>query len=252
VAEPRCGEEIPNAEQVPVIHFPGRKPPRLSKPTTIIAVDVETRLAFMCGLPKSKVFFKYDSAKLLPGAKERLERIATCAKTGPAKGRALLVVGRTDPRGSDKYNEQLGKRRAESVAKYLRELGVAQTRVEIESKGEASAAKAYPGGWPYDRRVTVRLQPSNGLAAPKKHTKMTDRQITSAVAHTLLTDSALLNKQIAARVDKGIVTLSGTADHLMAKERAAKLAQGSKQDRAKDRMEVRRPNPQRCGAGSVL
>jgi osmotically-inducible protein OsmY len=200
------------------------KPPGLSKPT-IIAVNVDTELAFMCGLPKSKVFFKYDSAKLLPGAKERLERIATCAKTGPAKGRALLVVGRTDPRGSDKYNEQLGKRRAESVAKYLRELGVAQTRVEIESRGEASAARAYPGGWPYDRRVTVRLQPSNGLAAPKKHTKMTDQQITSAVAHTLLTDSALLNKQIAARVDNGIVMLSGTADHLMARERAAKLAQ---------------------------
>ncbi len=137
---------------------------------TIIAVDIDTWLAFMCGLTKDKVFFKYDSEKLLPDAKERLERIATCAKTGPVKGMSLLVVGRTDPRGSGKYNKQLGKRRAEAVAKYLIELGVAQIRVETESKGETSAHDAYSDGWPYNRRVTIQLQPSTGLAVPEAQT----------------------------------------------------------------------------------
>jgi len=55
--------------------------------------------------------------------------------------------------------------------------------------------------------------------------KITDQQMTSAVDRALLTDSALLNNQIDAKVSEGIVTLSGTADHLMAKERAAKIAQ---------------------------
>lgn len=64
-----------------------------------------------------------------------------------------------------------------------------------------------------------------GWAASKEQKKMTDQQITTEVDHTLLTDSALLNNQIDAKVDQGIVTLSGTADHLMAKERAAKLVQ---------------------------
>jgi outer membrane protein OmpA-like peptidoglycan-associated protein len=82
---------------------------------TCIAIDIETRLAAMCGLHESKVFFKFDSAKLLPAAKERLEQIATCAKTGPIKGQALLVVGRTDPVGPDEYNEQLGMSRADGV-----------------------------------------------------------------------------------------------------------------------------------------
>jgi len=111
----------------------------------------------MCGIPESKVFFKYDSAKLLPASKERLDQLATCVKTGPAKDRELRVIGRTDPVGSDEYNKQLGMSRADSVAKHLREAGVAQARVETESKGEAAAA-VNPYGWPYDRRVTVRLK----------------------------------------------------------------------------------------------
>ena len=134
---------------------------------TIIAIDVDSRLASMCGLPESELFFKYDSAKLLPIAKERMELISTCAKTGAAKGQALVVVGRTDPNGSDENTQQMGKERAESVATYLRELGVKKTQVETESKGDASANEANTNGWPYDRRVTLRLQPAYGLADPQ-------------------------------------------------------------------------------------
>jgi osmotically-inducible protein OsmY len=62
-------------------------------------------------------------------------------------------------------------------------------------------------------------------AAPKEPQKMTDQQITNAVDHRLLSDSALKNNPIDARTDDGIVTLSGTANHLIAKERATMLAQ---------------------------
>ncbi len=62
-------------------------------------------------------------------------------------------------------------------------------------------------------------------AAPEDKKKMTDQDIDNAVEHTLLTDSALLNNQLDASVSEGIVTLSGKADHLMARERAVKLAE---------------------------
>lgn len=124
---------------------------------TITAIDIDTKLAVMCGIAESDVFFKFDSAKLVPAAKERLDKIATCAKTGPAKGKDLLIVGRTDPVGSDQYNKQLGMSRADSVAKYLQEQGVKQARTETESKGEATAANN-PWRWPLERRVTLRLQ----------------------------------------------------------------------------------------------
>lgn len=124
---------------------------------TVIGVDIDTRLAVMCGLEESKVFFKFDSAKVLPAAKERLQKIADCATNGPAKGKELVVVGRADPVGGDEYNKQLGMDRADSVAQHLKEMGVPKTRVEKLSKGEATAT-ADPFGWPYERRVTVRLQ----------------------------------------------------------------------------------------------
>jgi len=64
-----------------------------------------------------------------------------------------------------------------------------------------------------------------GWAAPREQQKMTDQQIARAVDHTLLTDSALLYDQIDTEVTEGIVTLSGTAYRLMAKDRAARIAQ---------------------------
>ena len=129
---------------------------------TLTAVDIDTRLAVMCGLDQSKVFFKFDSAKLLPSAKEHLEQIATCSKTGPIKGQKLLVVGRTDPVGTDEYNKLLGMSRADAVARYLGEAGVDPAQIVSESKGEATAEEKYPGNWPYDRRVSVRLLPLPG------------------------------------------------------------------------------------------
>lgn len=62
-------------------------------------------------------------------------------------------------------------------------------------------------------------------AAPEKPKSDTDVQITNAVDYKLLTDAALLNMQIFAKTKDGIVTLAGTADHLIAKERAVKIAQ---------------------------
>ena len=69
------------------------------------------------------------------------------------------------------------------------------------------------------------LVSATSWAAPKEQQKMTDQQITNAVDHRLLSDSALMNNQIDASTNEGIVTLSGTANHLIAKERATMLAQ---------------------------
>lgn len=125
---------------------------------TLMLVDIDSELAVMCSLEASKVYFRYDSANLVPEAKDRLDELATCAKSGPAKDRGLQIIGRTDPAGSDEYNKTLGMSRADSVAKYLADQGVAKTRVDTESKGEQAANEDLPATWPWDRRVTIRLQ----------------------------------------------------------------------------------------------
>lgn len=124
---------------------------------TITSVDIDTRLAVLCRLPGSSVFFKFDSAQLQPAARERLQQIASCVTTGAAKGKDLLIVGRTDPSGPDQYNQQLSMSRAEAVARHLNTLGVQRSRVQIVPKGEEDVIQD-PFGWPINRRVTIRLQ----------------------------------------------------------------------------------------------
>ena len=86
-----------------------------------------------------------------------------------------------------------------------------------------------------DQQATKSVAPKNSAqtADPstaetivlKEPRKTTDQQITNAVDRTFLTDAALHNSQIDVRTGAGIVTLTGVVDNLMAKERAAKLAQ---------------------------
>lgn len=123
---------------------------------TITGVDIDTKLAELCGVPATAVFFKYDSANLSAEAKGHLDQLATCAKTGAAKGKNLLVVGWTDPTGTDEYNKQLGMSRATSVSNYLRSKGVQKQRIQNESVGEGAAMDAR-WSWPWSRRVTIRL-----------------------------------------------------------------------------------------------
>ena len=135
----------------------GNKPVEGAPATlTITRVDIDTRLAGMCGIPASQVFFDFDATKLDAAAKERLDNVARCATDGPAQGKQLRVVGRADPRGEEAYNKQLGMGRADAVAKYLADQGVKQARTETISKGEAAAAED-PAKWPLDRRVTIML-----------------------------------------------------------------------------------------------
>ncbi|HEY1100456.1 MAG TPA: OmpA family protein [Myxococcota bacterium] len=125
---------------------------------TMSGVDVDSSLASLCGVDNNKVFFKFDSAQITPEAKERLDGIATCVLTGAAAGRHIIVVGRTDPKGTDDYNTQLGMSRAESVANYLKGQGVVNSRVETRSRGSEDASPD-SWGWSYDRRVSILLAP---------------------------------------------------------------------------------------------
>jgi peptidoglycan-associated lipoprotein len=144
--------------RAPVADEPGApEPARPAEATGAAVVIVDTKLAALCALPHSHVFFEYDAAKLQPEAKQHLDRITACVSDGAAKGRQLRVIGHTDPRGDEAYNQQLGMRRAESVGAYLQKQGVTNARIETASRGQERADPDEPAGWPSDRRVTIRL-----------------------------------------------------------------------------------------------
>jgi len=100
-------------------------------------------------------FFQFDSSKT-DGPQPTMQTLVNCMLTGPLKGKAILLVGHTDPRGTPQYNEKLGLERAERVKRYLVANGVDADRVQTSSVGEEEASPS-PADWPKDRRVEIQL-----------------------------------------------------------------------------------------------
>jgi outer membrane protein OmpA-like peptidoglycan-associated protein len=100
--------------------------------------------------------FFYDETRVRPQAVAELERLAACLTSEPFGEVDLKLIGRTDPRGGDAYNERLGKERANRVKKMLVDYGVSAGRTELQSEGESEARGDTPAAsYGYDRRVDI-------------------------------------------------------------------------------------------------
>lgn len=85
---------------------------------------------------KEKVFFAYDSARILPQSYDLLDKVAEVIKQHQEIP-AIAVEGHTDSDGSDEYNLDLSQRRVESVRRYLIAAGVDPFRLTAEGFGES-------------------------------------------------------------------------------------------------------------------
>ena len=123
----------------------------------LISFNVDPKVLEACDHSAPEVFFKLDSAKLTPSAIDGLKSVSKCVNSEPLARAKLLLVGHASPPGTDKYNDKLGKTRAEAVRDYLVEHGVAKDRIVLQSLGEAGMDKLDKRGWPLARRVDLRL-----------------------------------------------------------------------------------------------
>lgn len=130
----------------------GRAPPRYET-GMIYSMYLTEGVRSVCAGPAP--FFRFDSASTAK-ADPTLQTLASCMSTGPLKGRTIRLIGRTDPRGTEEYNEKPGLERAESVKRYLVKNGVAADRVQTTSLGKDDASPS-PADWPTDRRVQIEL-----------------------------------------------------------------------------------------------
>jgi outer membrane protein OmpA-like peptidoglycan-associated protein len=71
--------------------------------------------------------------------------------------KSLLVVGYTDDIGPDRYNQLLARKRADSVAKALRDLGIDSVRIEAKGKCCYVADNETPQGRAQNRRAEIHL-----------------------------------------------------------------------------------------------
>jgi outer membrane protein OmpA-like peptidoglycan-associated protein len=107
----------------------------------------------------SDASFDYDSAQLRPEAMSTYAKIANVLKNYDKT--VVHVVGHTDARGSDQYNQGLSERRAATVASYLTSQGVAGQRMKQEGRGEreAIASNESDDGRRRNRRVDIVIKP---------------------------------------------------------------------------------------------
>jgi len=120
---------------------------------------VSDEIARLCGLPKqeSAAMFEFDSDAIGDQDRAVLSALARCLSQGALKGRGLALTGRADPRGEPEYNMSLGESRADSVRRYLHDLGVQGERLRATSRGELDATGTDEAGWAQDRRVDIDL-----------------------------------------------------------------------------------------------
>ncbi len=128
---------------------------RNDSPTAYILVDAT--IANTCDIRQPKAYFRFDSANLKPGVYSSLSDLAECVTEGPLMGQQLLLEGHTDPRGSEDYNQTLGRQRAKSVRQYLVAEGVKRGQMSVVSHGEEFAHDERESYWDRDRRVDIRL-----------------------------------------------------------------------------------------------
>ena len=86
------------------------------------------------GGPLKDINFAFDKADLSASSKETLASNAEWLKQNP--GTKVTVEGHCDERGTEEYNMALGWRRAQSGAKYLKSLGIEESRIGTISYGE--------------------------------------------------------------------------------------------------------------------
>ena len=80
------------------------------------------------------IFFDFDQYTIRRDAQSTLS--ANAAWINGRSGRAVLIEGHCDERGTQAYNLVLGEKRARSVKRYLEDLGVPASRLKTTSYGE--------------------------------------------------------------------------------------------------------------------
>ncbi len=107
----------------------------------------------------SEVSFDFDSAAIKPAFGPTLTKVANILQQYP--NTTVTIVGYTDNVGSEAYNLNLSRQRAQSVANFLSQQGIAPQRLSTEGQGEQNprADNSTEAGRALNRRVEIFIRP---------------------------------------------------------------------------------------------
>jgi OOP family OmpA-OmpF porin len=89
-----------------------------------------------CWIAAYSQFFDFDKAEVKSEFQPRLKYAAELILRNPKMGQ-IIIAGHTDGKGTDDYNMDLGRRRAEAVKELLVKFGAPADRLVVESYGKS-------------------------------------------------------------------------------------------------------------------
>ncbi|WP_213765196.1 OmpA family protein [Caballeronia sp. dw_19] len=125
---------------------------------------VETRYAELLAARPPRpmtftIFFLFDSATdLAPESFATVKQLKAVLATWPAP--QLVVVGHTDLAGSQEFDDNLSRRRAQTVAAFLIKQGIPAQQIETAARGKREPLVHTADGVPnhMNRRVVITIQ----------------------------------------------------------------------------------------------
>lgn len=108
------------------------------------------------------VLFDFNKATLKPGGQRAVSELTKFLKEYP--NRTVMIEGFTDSIGSESYNKDLSRRRADAVRMQLNANGISSGRIQIRGYGEhfPVASNETEAGRQRNRRVEVIISDKDG------------------------------------------------------------------------------------------
>ena len=102
----------------------------------------------------SNVYFDFNRSTLKKGDAKKLKKQAAALKKSTSK---IVIEGYCDERGSAEYNVALGERRAHSVEKLLKKMGIKADRISTVSYGKEKpfCSEHNEGCWRQNRTARI-------------------------------------------------------------------------------------------------
>ena len=84
-----------------------------------------------------KIYFDYNKSAIRQDARPILDDAIKALAKDPQS--SILITGNCDVRGSEAYNEKLGRKRGEAVKDFMLDKGIPESRIKIVSRGKLDA-----------------------------------------------------------------------------------------------------------------
>ena len=106
---------------------------------------------------KSDVLFNFNKSTLKAQGQQALDQLYTQLSSMDPKDGSVVVLGYTDAVGSEKYNQNLSEKRAQSVVDYLVSKGIPSDKISARGMGKADSVTGNTCGYKAGRATKAQI-----------------------------------------------------------------------------------------------